>query len=88
MVVTMGCNLNIATLPDTHVASVEADLRKHLASQALGSPLVANRTIRSLMQNLVGTFDAVKLEGEAKSTWASSIQDILQNKIKPLRQQI
>ena len=47
-----GCNLNTGTLPDTHVASVEADLKKHMAAQALGTPLEPNRTVRSVMQEM------------------------------------
>ena len=39
-------------LPDVAVKSVEADLDHHLDSQALGSPLEVDKTVRSVVSTI------------------------------------
>ena len=73
---TANCSLKIDTLPDVHVASVEADLKEHMTAQALGSPLKAHRTVRSVMQEM-GMFQGLFVEGESTVAWGRVVEGIL-----------
>jgi hypothetical protein len=68
-----GCNQTAS--PDISVKAVEDSLQKHMAAQALGSPLVADRTVKSVMDEL-GKMQGVFVEGEATVAWDGASKKI------------
>ena len=62
-------------LPDHAVPAAEADLRRHMASQALGTPLEDSRSVRSVWDAVIA-FQGVAVQGPAQQAWARAATEI------------
>ena len=67
-----GCH---PSLPDTSIKSVEEKLRHHMESQALGTPLEPNRTVKSVVDAITACQGAF-IVGPADTTFAVAAASI------------
>ena len=67
-----GCH---PTLPDTAIKSVEEKLRHHMESQALGTPLEPDRTVKSVVGAITACQGAF-IVGPAEATFAAAAASI------------
>ena len=67
-----GCH---PTLPDTAIKSVEEKLRHHMESQALGTPIVPDRTVKSVVDAITACQGAF-IVGPADVTFAAASASI------------
>ena len=63
---------DVPVSPDTHVVAVEEKLRHHMDEMALGSPVVPNRTVKSVMDELMA-MQGFKLEGDGDQAFAGAV---------------
>ena len=68
-----GCH---PSLPDTAIKSVEEKLRHHMESQALGTPLVPDRTVKSVVDAITACQGAF-IVGPAEATFADAAASIV-----------
>ena len=68
-----GCH---PSLPDTAIKSVEEKLRHHMESQALGTPLEPDRTVKSVVAAITACQDAF-IVGPADATVADAAASIV-----------
>ena len=62
---------------DTHVISVEQDLREHMANQALGTPLEETRTVKEVLAEITSN-QGSKIEGDAQAAFVTAADYIEQ----------
>ena len=62
--------------PDVSVASVEAELRKHMNSQGLGSPLTETKTVASIISSIL-SYQGALVQGERDASLSAAAASVL-----------
>ena len=70
-----ACHPSADIIPNTFVKAVEYDLKLRMESQALGTPLIVNRSVRSVFEEFSSS-QGIFIQGEREQAFAYAVQKI------------